>query len=87
MLRLGLTETRDILFKLPERLLHFRDAVAVTKNGRPVMAVMSWELYESLMDTLEAAGNARLAESLGNVCEDDAEPTCRDCLKTIRTSA
>jgi PHD/YefM family antitoxin component YafN of YafNO toxin-antitoxin module len=84
MLRLGLTETRDILFKLPERLLHHRDALALTKNGRPVMALMSWELYESLMETLEAAGDAGVAETLGKVEDIDAQ--CKS-LETIRKSA
>ncbi|MBI3697459.1 MAG: type II toxin-antitoxin system prevent-host-death family antitoxin, partial [Acidobacteria bacterium] len=31
-------------------------AVAVTRRGKPVLAVMSWDLYASLVETLEILG-------------------------------
>jgi PHD/YefM family antitoxin component YafN of YafNO toxin-antitoxin module len=39
-------------------------AVEVESHGRPVMAVLSWDLYESLMETLEVMGDARLMKLL-----------------------
>ncbi|MFH0803137.1 MAG: type II toxin-antitoxin system prevent-host-death family antitoxin [bacterium] len=38
--------------------------VAVTRLGKPVMAVMPWEFYESLVETLEIMGDAGLVKSL-----------------------
>jgi len=28
-------------------------AVAVTRRGKPVLALLSWDLYESIMETME----------------------------------
>ncbi len=56
---LPLAEAREQLASLPEQ---FADdpsagAVTVTDDGRPVLAVLSWSLYESLVETLEVLGD------------------------------
>jgi len=52
-----ITEARHELTSLPERLAKEPGAVAVTRRGRPVLAVMPWELYESIVETLEIMGD------------------------------
>ena len=49
---LSIAEARNRLTRLPEELDE-RGAVTVTRHGKPVLAVMSYDLYDSLMETLE----------------------------------
>ena len=48
-------EVRKRLTRLPEELEREPEtaAVAVTRRGKPVLALMSWELYEAIVETLE----------------------------------
>jgi prevent-host-death family protein len=52
---LTIVEARNRLTKLPEELNAEAgtSAVTVTRRGRPVMTVMSHDLYESIMETME----------------------------------
>lgn len=59
-----ITEARHKLTTLPRRLAKEPGAVAVTRRGKPVLAVMPWELYESLMETLEIMGDRDLMKAL-----------------------
>jgi antitoxin YefM len=42
----------------------------ITRRGRPVLAVMPWELYESLVETLEILGDPDMLSALRNSLED-----------------
>ena len=54
MKQLSLTEARNRLLRLADELQREPDTVVeVTKHGRPVLAVLSSQLYESLVETLE----------------------------------
>ena len=59
-----ITEAREVLTSLPERLAKEHEAVAVTRRGKPVLALMPWDLYESLVETLEIMGDEALMASL-----------------------
>lgn len=59
-----ITEARHELTSLPERLAKEPTAVTVTRRGRPVLAIMPWEFYESLMETLEIMGDEDFMKSL-----------------------
>ncbi len=59
-----ITEARHELTSLPERFAKEPGAVAVTRRGKPVLAIMPWELYESLVETLEIMGDKDLMASL-----------------------
>lgn len=48
-----ITEARHELTSLPERLAENPGTIAITRRGKPVLAVMPWDLYESIMETLE----------------------------------
>ncbi len=58
------TQARQRLTSLPERLAKDQEAVAITRRGKPVLAVMPWELYESIVETLEILGDEELMEAL-----------------------
>jgi antitoxin YefM len=59
-----ITEARHELTSLLERLAKEPGAVAVTRRGKPVLAVMPWELYQSIAETLEIMGDEDLMAAL-----------------------
>jgi prevent-host-death family protein len=63
---LTITEARSQLLELAERLNRppATEAVTVTKRGKPVLALLPHEFYESLVETLEILGDETLMRSL-----------------------
>ena len=63
---LAMVEARKRLTSLPEEFEREKDmdVVAVTRRGKPVLALMPWELYETITETLEILGDAKLASEL-----------------------
>ena len=57
-------EARNLLTKLPEQLAEEHRAVAITRRGTPVLAVMAWELFEAIEETLEIMGDPELMAEL-----------------------
>ena len=45
-------------------------AVGITRRGRPVLAVMPWELYESIVETLEVLSDPELTAALRASLDD-----------------
>ncbi|MDQ6662680.1 MAG: type II toxin-antitoxin system Phd/YefM family antitoxin [Chloroflexota bacterium] len=58
----SISEIREQITRLPEQFEKDVEpsAVAVTRHGKPVMAILPWELYESIMETLEILGDPEL---------------------------
>lgn len=54
-----ISKARSSLPALCKKLNNDEDseAVAITKKGKPVLALMNWEQYESIIETLEILGN------------------------------
>jgi PHD/YefM family antitoxin component YafN of YafNO toxin-antitoxin module len=50
-----MVEARRRFTSLPDELSKHPEigAIQVTRRGKPVLAVMSWDLYESVTETLE----------------------------------
>ena len=63
---LSIAEARRHLTSLPEQFdqEYQLDAIAVTRRGKPVLAVMPWELYETITETLEVMSDAETASVL-----------------------
>mgnify|MGYP001582598498 CR=1 FL=1 len=63
---LTITQARNKLLALPEKLSKSKTAkaVAVTKRGQPILAIVEWELYESILETLEVMGDPELMQAL-----------------------
>jgi prevent-host-death family protein len=71
MTELTITQARRALLDLPEQLAKARDkAISVTRHGRPVLAVMPWELYESIVETLEVLSDPTATAALRASVED-----------------
>jgi PHD/YefM family antitoxin component YafN of YafNO toxin-antitoxin module len=63
---LSIMEARKQLTSLPETLLHNGqpDVLEITRRGKPVLAVLPWELYEAVSETLEVMGDRELMAQL-----------------------
>jgi antitoxin YefM len=59
------------LLNLPERLARVPEhAVIITRRGRPVLAVMPWEFYESIVETLDVLSDPEMVLALRESIED-----------------
>jgi prevent-host-death family protein len=71
MTELTITQARKALLDLPRRLAKdSTKTVSITRRGRPVLAVMPWALYESLVETLEVLSDPDTTAALRASVED-----------------
>ena len=61
---LTMVDARRELTKLPERLEARPTTVAVTRRGKPVLAIMTWEEYEAILETLQILSDDEAVEQL-----------------------
>jgi PHD/YefM family antitoxin component YafN of YafNO toxin-antitoxin module len=61
---ISITKARSMLTKLPEKLSKEHGAIALTRRGEPVMALLAWDLYEAIVETLEIMEDADLMAAL-----------------------
>lgn len=69
-IELTISEAREQLTSLPEELERQPGAVAVTRRGKPVLAVLPWDAYESLIETVEIMGDERLMSDLRQAIQE-----------------
>ena len=69
---LPIIEAREKLTSLPEKFKKNPElgSVTVTRRGKPVMALLPWEFYESLIETLEILGDEELMKVLRQSIKD-----------------
>jgi len=67
--RLSITEARKSFMKLPQTT-DKQQIIAVTRRNQEVMAIMSWELYEGLLETLDILADSELMENLKKAFRD-----------------
>ena len=71
-------DARRELTKLPEKLGAHPATVAVTRRGKPVLAIMTWEDYQTILETLEILSDdeavERLRRSIKEVKEEKQIP-------------
>ena len=61
---LTMVDARRELTKLPEKLEARPATVAVTRRGKPVLAILTWEEYEAILETLEILSDEDAMEQL-----------------------
>jgi antitoxin YefM len=59
---LTISEARKQLLEMPDTLQD--EPVVITRHGKPVMAAMSYEQFESVFETLELLGDSALMADL-----------------------
>ena len=64
MTQLSISEARKNLTRLADQLNDEHEAVEVTNRGKPVLAIISWDLYESLEETVEILSDEDLQADL-----------------------
>lgn len=66
MRHMPMIEARSKLTKLASQLEQDPEegAIAVTRRGKPVLALMNWDLYEAVLETLEVMKDKKLMEAL-----------------------
>ncbi len=68
-----LSDVHDRLKELPRELAEAPHTVAITSAGKPVLAVMRWEDYQSVLETLQIIESKDLMHSLQQSIRDIAE--------------
>ena len=58
-----ITDTRQRLMSLHENLRH-NETIAVTNRGEKILAIMRWEKYEAILETLTIMGDRALIRKL-----------------------
>ena len=78
---LSMVEAREQLTQLPEQLAQEEDRIAaikVTRHNKPVLAILPWDVYESIMETREILDDeeqmAALAQSIQEEKEGKGKP-------------
>ena len=67
---LTISQAREQLTSLPEQLDRHPGAVAVTRRGKPVLALLPWDVYESIVETLEIMGDEALMADLRQAIQE-----------------
>ena len=71
MTQLTISEARKALLDLPEQLARSSErAVTITRRGQPVLAVLPWEFYESIVETLDILGDPEMVAALRASLDD-----------------
>jgi PHD/YefM family antitoxin component YafN of YafNO toxin-antitoxin module len=59
MQKLTITEARSRFMRLPDETAS-NEIIAITRRNKEIMALMSWEFYEGLLETIEILGDPEL---------------------------
>ncbi len=72
---LSMEQARAQLTQLPERLASDPDqqVITVTRRGKPVLAVLPWEVFEAIAETMEILGDEEQMASFRRGVADLAE--------------
>ena len=64
MTEMSISEARKALTTMTDEMSVRSPAVAITRRGKPVLAVMNWDLYEAIVETLEVMADDEMMTSL-----------------------
>ncbi len=59
-----IADARDELTSLPDQLSRTHGTVTVTRRGKRVLAILPWDDYEALVETLEVLSDEGLTKTL-----------------------
>jgi PHD/YefM family antitoxin component YafN of YafNO toxin-antitoxin module len=66
-----MTEFRERVTRIPEELTQEGwTSLAVTRRGKPVLAVIPWRIYQGMLETIEILGDPELMAGLRESIED-----------------
>ncbi len=70
---LSITQARRDITGLPGRFANDPSPVEITKRGKPVMAVLPWDVYESMVETLDIMRDPELVAQIRKSLEQLAK--------------
>ena len=70
---MSISDARSRLTSLHAKLTGSPGYIPLTRYGSPVMALMSWELFESLQETMEIMADPELMNQLRESIKDIEE--------------
>ncbi len=76
---LSISEAQRELTRLPEQFEEELEAVTVTRYGKPVMAILPYNTYKSLLETLES-----LQETLEILHDEELMADFREGVKALQ---
>ena len=76
---LSISEAQKELTRLPDEFEEGLEAITVTRYGKPIMAVLSFSTYESLLGTLES-----LQETLEVLQDKDLMTAFRESMRALQ---
>jgi PHD/YefM family antitoxin component YafN of YafNO toxin-antitoxin module len=76
---LSISEAQKELTRLPDEFEEGLEAITVTRYGKPIMAVLPFSAYESLLGTLES-----LQETLEVLQDKDLMTAFRESMKALQ---
>ena len=69
----SISEIREVITRLPEQFEKEPEVITVTQHGKPIMAIHPWDLYESIIETLEVLGDPELMTAIRQGEQDIAD--------------
>ncbi len=76
--KIGMNDARAALTRLPEELEAEPGVVSVTRHGRPVLAIMTWDDYEGILETFEILKDPEAMADLRQAIQDKEDGKVRD---------
>jgi antitoxin YefM len=64
MTHLSISEARNKLTHMADTLGARHETVEVTNRGKPVLAILPWDLYESMMETMEILADKEMMDQV-----------------------
>jgi len=68
----GISNARSRLTRLPEEVSRRNSVMRITSNKQPVLALLSWELFDAMVETLELLADTELMAMLAK-SEDEIQ--------------
>ena len=70
---ISITDARAILTRLPGKLAEGQGVVPLTRHGKPVLAIMTWDLFQSLSETIDILSDSELMGQIRKGMKDIEE--------------
>jgi len=85
--RYSIAEVRKDLSQLPSQFEEIADlsVVEVTRRGLPILAVLDWERYQAIMDTLEILSDEETTEKLKKAVKELDDGINSEWLPDLKT--
>ena len=75
---MNITEVRNKLTSLSDDLTRGQETLAITRRGKPVLALMPWDLYEALVETMEVMSDPDLMRTFREGLRDIQDERARN---------